>query len=269
MSFRPVLPLSGFAGWTFLKRTEAAQRTAFEGAADLRREEAYFRARIGQVKTADDLVSDRRLLRVALGAFGLEADIDARAFLRKVLADGTLKEGALANRLADKQYAAFSAAFGFGDFAVPRTQLSDFADRILGPWKTRRFEVAVGEQDNALRLALNAEREVARIAARPGSDEAKWFTIMGNRPLREVFQTAFGLPQAFAALDLDRQLATFRERARAAFGDEKVAQFADPARLEALVRRFLVQSDLRGGGNGAAWSPAAGALALLQAGAAR
>lgn len=265
MTFRPVVPLSGNAGWAFLKRTEAVQRAAFEKSPDLRRDEAYFRERIGQVRTADDLVSDRRLLRVALGAFGLDADIDARAFIRKVLADGTLKEGALANRLADRQYAAFSAAFGFGDFSVPRTQLSDFADRILGDWKTRRFEAAVGEQDNALRLALNAERELGRLAARDTSDTAKWFSVMGSRPLREVFQSAFGLPPSFAALDLDRQLDTFRARARAAFGDDSLAQFAEPAQRDALVRRFLVGAEVQGAGGTAAWSPAAGALSLLQA----
>lgn len=44
----------------------------------IRNDEAYFRAKIGSVKTAEQLVSDRRLLKVALGAFGLEADINNR-----------------------------------------------------------------------------------------------------------------------------------------------------------------------------------------------
>jgi hypothetical protein len=266
MTFQPVVPLGGFAGWAFLKRTAPVQQAAFERAPALAREEAYFRARIGAVRTADALVADRRLLRVALGAFGLEGDAGSTAFIRKVLAEGTLTEGAFANRLADKQYAALSRAFGFGDFAVPRTQLSDFADDIVAAWKTRRFEAAVGQQDNRLRLALNAERELSALAGRSISEEAKWFTIMGNRPLREVFETALRLPAGFGALDLDRQLQTLRDKTAAALGSQAVAQFANPARTEALVRRFLTMAGLSGpASGGAASGPGAAALALLQA----
>ncbi|MGL6210257.1 MAG: DUF1217 domain-containing protein, partial [Paracoccaceae bacterium] len=126
MTFAPVLPGTGYAGWTFLQRTKASQTATFYKSPELARDEAYFRAKIKSVKTADDLVSDRRLLKVALGAYGLDADLNSKAFIKKVLSDGTLKEGTLSGRLADKQYEKLSAAFGFGDFSVPNTQLSDF-----------------------------------------------------------------------------------------------------------------------------------------------
>jgi hypothetical protein len=60
-----------------------------------------------------------------------------------------------------------SAAFGFGDFKTPRSKDSAFADTILTQWRDRRFESAVGAQDNSLRLAMNAQRELAALAARP------------------------------------------------------------------------------------------------------
>lgn len=157
---------------------------------------------------------------------------------------------------------ALAQSFGFGDFDVPRTQLSDFADRILSRYKDRQFEAAVGEQDNSLRLAMNAEREVKALAGRDISDDAKWFTIMGNRPLREVFQVALGLPTSFGALDLDRQLRILKDKTQTGFGASDVAQFADPERLDALLRRFLVRAEVQAGGGG--YSPAAGALLLLQ-----
>ncbi|QYK41585.1 MAG: DUF1217 domain-containing protein [Paracoccaceae bacterium] len=266
MTFQPALPLGGYAGWAFLKRTAPIQRAAFERAPEVTRDEAYFRQKIGSVRTAEQLVSDRRLLKVALGAFGLDGDLGNKAFIRKVLEDGTLNETALANRLADKQYAAMSAAFGFGDFATPRTQLSDFADGIVAAYKTRGFEAAVGQQDGRLRLALNAERELKALADRSISDDAKWFTVMGSRPLRAVFEAALRLPTSFGALDIDRQFDTLREKARAAFGDDRVAQFSEPARLEGLIRRYLVMSDLAQTAGPAGMSGAAGALAILQAG---
>ncbi len=264
MSFRPAIPFDGLAGWAFLKRTAAAQRAAFDASPMLARDEAYFRAKIGQVMTADDLVADRRLLGVALGAFGLDADIGNKAFIRKVLADGTLREGALSNRLADKQYRAFSAAFGFGDYPTPNTVGAGFADKLVAAWKERRFEGAVGEQSNALRLAMNAGRELPALAARPISDEAKWLTVLGNRPLRELFQTAFNLPPQFVSLDLDRQVEVLRSRSAAAFGTSELKSFAEPAAMERLTRRFLAMGQIAAAASPAA--PASAALTLLQAG---
>lgn len=262
MSYAPIVPIGGYAGWTFLKRTMPAQKAAFEAASTLKRDEDYFRAKIGTIKTADALVADRRLLGVALGAFGLDADINNKFFIKKVLQDGTLNTGALSNKLADKQYQAFSAAFGFGDYTIPRTQLSDFADKILTAYKTRQFETAVGDQNDDMRLAMNAERELATLAKRTISEDAKWFNVMGSAPLRQVFEKAFGLPSSFASIDLDQQLDTFKKKATQFFGDSSIKQFSSTDKVDGLVRQFMVRSD-----TSASISPTArgaGALQLLQ-----
>lgn len=262
MSFQPIVPLSGFTGWSFLKRTMARQQVAQQAAPAQQRDEAYFRGKIGKVTTAEQLVSDKRLLRIALTAFGLEGDLNSTAFVRKVLEGGTLKEGSLANKLADKQYQKFSSAFGFGDYSVPRTKISTFPDEILSAFRARSFETAVGDQNNTYRLALNAEREVAAVAAGSSSDNAKWYTILGNQPLREVFQTALGLPKSFASIDIDQQLSVLKSRTAAAFGAETVSQFKDPARMEALVRRYITRAEMQD--QGAASSSSSIALQLLR-----
>jgi Protein of unknown function (DUF1217) len=262
VTFQPVLPLGGYAGWGFLKRTMAAQQTAQQATAPNRRDEAYFRDKIGKIDTAEQLVSDKRLLRITLTAFGLESDLNSGAFIRKVLEDGTIKDGALSGRLANKQYEKLSASFGFGDFSVPRSKLSDFPDKILAQFRIRQFESAVGTQNNTYRLALNAEREVPAVAGQSLSETGKWYVILGNPPLREVFQTAVGLPKSFAAIDLDQQVAVLRSRVEAAFGSDKVSQFSDPKQMEALSRRFLLRSDTQG--LSAATSPGSIALQLLR-----
>lgn len=262
-AFGPVVPVGGYAGWRFLDRTMARQRAAFDAVAATARDADHFRARIGQIGSAAELVADRRLLRVALEAFGLEADIDARAFLRKVLESPTLDPKSFANRMADKRYLEFARAFGFADYATPRSRLSDFPDRILAARAERRFEAAVGERDPDLRLALGGRRELAALAARGVSDTTGWLEVLGSAPVRKLFETAFGLPAGFAGLDLDAQVATLRERARAAFGDDRLAQFADPARTETLVRRYLLRAEAAAGT--LAPGPAANALLLLRA----
>ena len=262
MTYTPILPVSGYSGWAFLKRTMSTQKAAFDSQKNIAREEDYFRKKIGTISKADDLVNDRQLLKIALGAFGLDSDISNKFFIRKVLEDGTLKTDALANRLANKQYRKFSAAFGFGDFSTPSTKLSDFADKILAQYKDRQFEIAVGEQDDTMRLAMTAVRELLDLAKSSASDRTKWYTVLGNAPLRQVFETTYGLPSAFGALDVDRQVSVLQEKTRAAFGKDGFSQFSEEGVRENLVRRFLLSSEIAS--FSAAQSSASIALTLLQ-----
>jgi hypothetical protein len=264
MTFSPTLPFAGYSGWTFLKRTMPTQRAAFDASAGQMRNEDYFRKNIGKITSAEELVADRRLLQVALGAYGLESDINNKYFIKKVLADGTLKEGTLANRLSNKQYEKMSAAFGFGDFSTPRNKLSDFADKTMALFKERQFESAVGEQNGDYRIALNAERELPALALKSGSEDTLWYTVLGNIPLRRVFERALGLPSSFGTIDLDQQLSTMKSRLEKRFGTDSVRQFSDPEKVESLIRRFLVQSDITNAS--AQTSRASAALELLQSG---
>lgn len=254
MSFTPVLPFTGYTGWKFLDRTLTQQKTAFEKDPAALRDEAYFRAKIGSIRKPEDLVADRRLLSIALGAFGLDNDLPNKAFIKKILAEGSLDPKSLGNRLADKQYLAMASAFGF-DLKPPRTVVSGFADKIITPWKTRRFEAAVGDQNNDMRLALNAQRELQAIAKKAGSDDTRWFNIIGNPPLRNVFLTALGLPSSFSGLDVDKQVKVLRERTENLLGQGEISQFKDAAQTEKLIRIFLVRSDLQNS-DPAARSPA-------------
>jgi hypothetical protein len=248
MSFIPALPATGFAGWALLKRTKAAQEAAFAAQPAQRRDAEHFAARAPALRGVDDLMGDRRLLGVVLGAYGLEADLPNRFFIRRVLSENPADPAALVNRLADKRYRALAEGAGFG--AGNPARRPGFAERILGMWQGRSFEVAVGRQDDALRLALNAERELATLAVTGSRDDARWFAVMGNPPLRKVFETAFGLPVAFGRLDIDRQLSTLRQKAEAAFGDPSLGQFQSREKREALIQRFLLRAEASGGAGG-------------------
>lgn len=241
MTYSPVLPLSGYAGWALLNRTKTVQTAAFNRSPEIVRDTEYFKANISKVKTADALVNDRRLLRVALGAFGLEDDINNKAFIKKILSDGTLSNTALANRLTDKRYYEMAKAFNF-DLGTPSTQISTFGDQIVTAFKERQFEKAVGEQDDKLRLAMNATREVAALAGKTSSEATKWFTIMGNTPLATVMQKALGVPKGVASLNVDQQLTIYQAKAQAVFGSSSVSQFADPAKMDQLVKRYLTRA---------------------------
>ncbi|MEO0859509.1 MAG: DUF1217 domain-containing protein [Pseudomonadota bacterium] len=256
MTFQPFVPTGGLAGWRFLQNTLDTQKTAFERSPVLERDLDYFRENIADVKTADDLVKDFRLLSVALGAFGLSEDINSKYLIKQVLEGGTLEPDALANRLADRRYADLSKAFGFGDFPVPNTVLSDFPDRIAARYKDQAFEVALGQSDNTMRLALSARRELTTIAEDSTSNRTKWFSIMGTPPLRAVMEGALNLPTSFATLELDRQLEVFQERALSNFGTDQVNELVEEDTLNRVLDRYTAVAGLSGTGGSSVTSPA-------------
>lgn len=260
--FRPVLPLSGLPGWIMLNRTIGAQRAAFDAAPEIARDTDYFEARIGTISSAEDLVADRRLLRVALGAFGLQDNLNNRFLVRKVLESRLEDPKSLANALSDDRYRQLSAAFGFGDSGGPRTADPGFGTGIAARFRARSFEVAVGDRDQALRLAMNAARELGALGADDASDTTRWLRILGTPPLRTVFETAFGLPSGVVQLDLDRQVEIFKRSARQKFGIDSLDAFTDAGVRDKLIEAYLLRDQLKSGGS---LTPRAIALTLLQA----
>ncbi len=261
MTFQPIVPFAGYSGWLFLDRTADAQRATFNETPAVVRATDSFRDRIGSIQTAEDLVNDRELLGVALGAFGLDDDINNTFFVRTILEEGSIEPDALANRLADSRYADFSAAFGFGALEPTRTSFSFFADEIIDRYEAEQFELAVGQQNNDMRLALNLGPALDDLVEGDVSNDGKWFGMMGNAPLREMFQTALGFSSAFATIDIDQQLDQFKSRARATFGTDEISDLATDENKEKLIRLYLLRAEANAA---ASTSPGSVALTLLQ-----
>lgn len=243
MTYQPVIPATGNLGWAMLKSTRSDQQAVFDDSTAIKTNTDYFRANIASISSAEDLVADRRLLTVALGAFGLDDDINNKFFVQKVLEEGTLNDEAFANRLTDQRYFLMSEAFGF-DLSPSNIALSSFADDIVQKYQERQFEVAIGNQDENLRLALGLSRDLDDAISETQSEEAAWFTIMGNGPLRSVFETALGLPSELAAIDIDQQLREFQSKSKALFGTTDPMDFLETDLQEELVRSFLLRSEL-------------------------
>jgi hypothetical protein len=261
MSFQPQIPLAGISGWRLFQRTQATQQAAFERSPQLQRDIAYFEQNIGKVKTAEELVSDRRLLQVALGAFGLESEISKKAFVRKILEGGTEEPTALANRMTAAGIKDFAQTFGFGNAGGSQTGTPGFAARIVDAYKTRQFEAAVGASNNDVRLAMNFKREMQALSA--GTEGGSWFTVLASKPLRAVVEKAYNLPTSFGKLDVDRQRSILIEKTRQEFGSEKLTAFADPANVDKMINRFLARSQAEGGGPSANVGQSA-ALSILR-----
>ena len=263
MSFQPALVGTGIVGYRLLQRTFDTQFEAFNRSPLLEREIDRFREAVQDVETVDDFVRNRDVLTVALGAFGLGDDINNRFFIKKVLEDGTFDPQSLANRLGDRRYKDLSAFFGFGPGELPTVGLNYKMDEIVERYREMSFESAIGQQDNSYRIALYAQRELAELAESNESERTKWFTIMGDPPLRNMIETALNLPSSFSQLDIDSQLSQFQRRMRRLTGSSDVAQFtADSKALQRVTDIYLARTQVLSGTSG--FSSSSVALTLLQ-----
>lgn len=242
--FTPTIPLGGLGGWRFLQQTYDRQFDAFTQNTQMQRDTEYFRENIGSVETAEELVADRRLLTITLGAFGLQSDINSKFFIRKMLEEGTVNDDALANRFTDPRYKEMSQAFGFGPGELLKVGEPVFAEAIIDRFEAIEFEVAAGEQNETMRFALYAERQMAVLADKDLSNDAKWFTLMGEPPLRTLFETALNLPSAFGQINLDQQLSVFKERAQKEFGTDDLSVFSDPEKVQDLITKYVVRDQI-------------------------
>jgi len=262
IGFQPIVPQTGYVGWRFLERTVESQREAFERSPELFRDLEYFKENISKANTAEDLVNDRRLLKVALGAFGLEDDLNKRAYVLKALVEGTDADDSFANRMVDKRYQKLSEAFGYGNQFGARVDRSDFAQSIIAPFKIQKFEVAVGKSDESMRLAMVFVREIGEVANSESAADAAWFKVMGNPPLRQIFETAFGLPKSFGLLDVDKQRNIFRDKSRKLFGNNSLAIFKEGENIDKMLRTFFARKQISE--NSGAGAPGSTALTLLR-----
>ena len=239
MSFQPVVGQGGYAGWRLLARTGEAQKALVARDPQVARDTALVRAKLGQVGSAEELVSDFRLLRTTLSAFGLEADASNRFFIRKVLESDLDDPKSLANRLGDKRYRAMVEAFRFASGAGPSAKL---ADEIAERHVSAELERRVGTIDGNLRLAMSAKRELGALGGSGATDNTRWYNILGSAPLRKVVEGGLGLGTEFGKLPIARQLDEMKLRSGRLFGSESPSVFADPANVEKLIQRFLIRA---------------------------
>lgn len=217
-------------------------------AINIETETAFFKENIGTVTSAQGLINSPRLYTYALVTFGLEDKAGRTSLLKRVMEQGTQEPQALANVLGDKRYVDLAKAFEFDREAVSPMAQAGYAKDIVGDYFLHEFEVAVGNVDESLRTALNFERAIPQLAAGDSSDNTKWYQVLGTTSLRNVFESALGLPAGFSQIDLDRQVETLKDKMSSRFGVESFSEISDPKVMEKMIHTYLLQDQVRQGG---------------------
>ncbi|WP_313349278.1 DUF1217 domain-containing protein [Paracoccus sp. (in: a-proteobacteria)] len=244
MSYNVQAGFGGYTGWKILERTMPRQRDVFLQNLEIKSSKDYFSYKMPDVKTAEQLVSDHRLLTVILRAFGLDGDVNNKFFIRKILESDPGDKASLVNRLADKRYLKMNQALSLNVAGEGAWEIVNIAE-IIEKYETRSFEKNIGQRYSEIELALNAQREIQDISDSNISENAKWYQILASKPLRRIFEVAFGLGDRFASLPIDRQLSELKVRTGKFLGDDSVSQFKVKGKLDSIIRMFLLRDQIR------------------------
>jgi len=259
MTFQPVIPLSGLAGWNFLQETYDSQLETFSGSPQIGRDIEYFKEKFAQPLAVEDFLSDPRLRRVSLTAFGLSGEEWKTGYIRNVLEEVQDPESTFLQRLNNTQYTNFAEAFEPAKGQI--NLLSAEIDTIASRYAAESFELAVGQQNDSMRLALNYRDGISDVVTEESSDEAVLFKLLGSEPIRAVLDTALAIPSDLAQLDIDRQAEYLDDRLKSQFGINSVQDLKDPEVVDQVLKRFQILAGIDQ--NFANTSSASTALVLL------
>lgn len=195
----------------------------------------YFRENIAKATSVEALLADERLYRFVMTAYDLESQISSKGLIRKVLEGGVADEKSLANTLIDKKFRELAAGLGYAEVGDRNVRNPNFAQDVIDRFARAKLESNAGEDNIGVRLAAYFDRK--------GPGITSWFSILGDRALREVAFTAFDFPNEMQQTDPDKLARLFEQRMN-------VEDFKDPEKRAAFIKRFTLMYDIRNGAPG-------------------
>ncbi|MET0576592.1 MAG: DUF1217 domain-containing protein [Mesorhizobium sp.] len=186
-------------------------------------ESNYYLANISKVKSIDEFMANDRLYAFAIKAYGIESSINNKDMMRKVLEGGIRDPNSFANSMIDRKYATFAAAFDFEAHGENATIYNPAQQPAVAKYMRQTLEEDAGVQNEGVRLGLYFERKAP--------DIKNFYDILADPALAKVARTALGLPDSFAASDIDRQAKLFDEKLN-------IDDFTDPEKLGKFLTRF-------------------------------
>lgn len=251
MTYTPTILGSGLAGYSFLTRTRDTQQELLAKSPDVARDTAKFTEKLKDIQSADELMEDRALLKVALGAFGLDEDIDNRAFIKKILESDLADTGSLANRLADKRYLALAKTFNFASedgAQLPDARSADDITEKLAAVQTADDLLADRSLLRATLSTLGLEEDMnntyflKQVLESDAADESSFVNQLSDARYAEL-STAFGLAAKTYSPDTIYGFSQrFADRVDAITDTD--ALFEDEELLSATLSMFGLDNDI-------------------------
>jgi len=249
-SFGTQIVLTTLANYRLVSQNLERTLSATAEQPQVERETAYYLENIGNVKSIDDFLSDDRLFKYAMKAWGLEEMDYAKAFMRKVLTEGVDADKAFANTLSDSRYKEFAKAFNFKLYGETTTTWNSAKQGTVDRYMRQQLEEDAGEQNEGVRLALYFERNASNITSA--------YSILADKALLKVAQTLYGLPETMSLLDIDQQAKMLEKFMN-------LEDFQDPVEIQKMLISFSAKWDVENS-TAAETNPAVALLQPIEAG---
>lgn len=188
------------------------------------------------VKSLDDLLGNSKLTDFILKSVGLDPKDYKKDTLKKIFTSDPADPKSYLNTKADTKFKDIVADFNFDkDGNLTRSKLGAVQDqgaldRTQQGYLAQTLETQQGQNNDGTRLALYFTRQAPNITS--------LYTILGDKALFQVVQTAFNLPSQVSSMDVDKQVAMLQK-----FMDLK--DLGDPKKVDKLVKRFTAMYDIQ------------------------
>ena len=196
---------------------------------NIAREVEYYKEEIGNIKSLDDFMENRRVYTLVMQAYGLEDLAYARGFIKKLLEEGTDSDDAMANKLTDPRYLALAEDFDFKRYESATTSFDRTQSGVIEKFFAQSIENEAGNQNSGARLAIYFQRKM--------EDITDTYSILGDPALLKFVQTAFSLPNEMGFATIEKQAEMIDKRL-------DLDDLKDPKFVEKLVTQFLVTWDI-------------------------
>jgi hypothetical protein len=198
-------------------------------------DDTYYGNTIGTIKTVDDFLKDKRLVSFVLDAYGLQKSNLTDDDLRKLLTSDPLDPSSYVNKPENSAYRQMALAFNFdsdGNRLPTPTQQVQSRGQIVATtdlYARQTLEEEAGDQDEGARLALYFQRFAPTITSA--------YSILGDKALLQVAQTALALPTAMSDADIDVQAKMITDKL-------DLDDLKDPDKLNKFLARFSALYDI-------------------------
>lgn len=198
-------------------------------------EDTYYGNTIGTIKNVDEFLKNKRLVTFALTAFDLQDKALSNDTLRKILTSDPTDPKSFINKPENSAYRSMAVAFNFGtdgkDLTTPTQQVQTRSQMVAttDAYARQTLEENAGDQNEGARLALYFQRLAPSITSA--------YSILADKALLQVAQTALGLPTSMSNADIDVQANMITKKL-------KIADLQDPEKLKKFLARFSAMYDI-------------------------
>ncbi|MGL3606114.1 DUF1217 domain-containing protein [Rhizobium sp. G187] len=212
---------------------EGDEKTAAQTAAT-EKAEAY-QEKIQTITTVDELLADRDVVDVVLGAFGFDPEEVTDDFLKQIFNSDLSDPKSFVFTQTESRWAEMVASFNFDaegnltrDTAGTVQQRGETMETV-NAYLRQTLEETEGESNEAVRLALYFQR------AAPDVTDA--YSLIADDALMEVFRITFGYSDEFSNMDVDMQAKVIEDNL-------DLQELQDPEKMERFIQRFTAMYDV-------------------------